>query len=201
MNLVERAKNILVTPKTEWEKIDSENSSLKTVFTTYFLPLLVISAICAFIGYAFTGVKVSFIQMSGMSWGIYMGVMALAQGIIGFFIMTYVVDLLAPSFGSEKNLNKSAELVAYGYTASLLASFLVIVPMLGILGLVGGIYSLYLLYIGLSPMKNTPPEKRTSYFIVILLVVIVASVVVSAVLSRVLAPLFGVGFSPSSFGF
>ncbi len=200
MNLIERVKNILTTPKTEWEKIDTENSTLSTVLTSYLLPLLVVSAICAFIGYAFIGMSMSIIQMKGMTVGIYMGAMVLIQGVIGFFIATYVVDLLAPSFGSEKNINKSAELVAYGYTASIVASFLTIIPMLGILGIVGGIYSLYLLYIGLGPMKNTPEDKKVSYFVVILLVVIVASIIVSTILSRILAPLFGVGLGASGFG-
>ena len=37
MNLFERAKNIIVTPKTEWEVIKGEQSSASDLFTKYVL--------------------------------------------------------------------------------------------------------------------------------------------------------------------
>ena len=37
MNLVDRAKNILITPKTEWEVIKNESSSVQQIITGYVL--------------------------------------------------------------------------------------------------------------------------------------------------------------------
>ena len=61
------------------------------------------------------------------------GVMAAVVSAVGFFIAMYVIDLLAPTFGSEKNLPKSAQLVAYAMTPGYIASLLSFVPALSLL--------------------------------------------------------------------
>lgn len=191
MNIVERAKNIIVSPKLEWEKIDVENMDMKSVIVSYVVPLAAVSAICAFIGYAFIGVNVGLVQIKGMNWGIYNGLNVFLTSIISVIISTYVVDMLAPSFASEKNLDKSAQLVGFSYTPALVGGFLAIIPMLGFVGGLFGLYGIYLWYLGLSPLKNTPEDKKVVYMIVSILVIIVVSVVIGMILSRILMPAFG----------
>lgn len=191
MNIVERAKNIIVSPKLEWEKIDTENTDMKTVIMSYVLPLAVLSAICAFIGYAFIGVDVGFFRMKGMNWGIYQAIVVFLGAIISVLVSTYVVDMLAPSFASEKNLNKSAQLVGFSYTPALIGGFLSIFPALGIIGSLFGLYGIYLWYLGLGPLKNTPEDKKVVYMVVSILVLIVVSFVIGTILNRILMPAFG----------
>lgn len=50
MNIVERAKNILISPKTEWEVIKNEQSTVADLFTKYALILALIPAVAGFIG-------------------------------------------------------------------------------------------------------------------------------------------------------
>ncbi|HUZ59772.1 MAG TPA: hypothetical protein VMU83_13435 [Hanamia sp.] len=38
MNLIERAKNILITPKTEWLVVDSESATPPSLLTAMFCP-------------------------------------------------------------------------------------------------------------------------------------------------------------------
>jgi len=186
MNLIERVKNIIVTPKTEWETISGEDQNLASVITTYIVPLAIVGAVCTFIGYGFIGVSVGFFKMKGIEWGIKMAIIQLVSVLIGAVVTTYVVDALAPSFGSEKNINKSAQIVAYSYTPSLVGAFLTIFPVISILGSLFGLYGIYLVYLGLGPMKKTPDDKKVIYMIVTFVVLIVISMIVGTILSAIL---------------
>ena len=56
MNLVERVKNIIMTPKTEWPVIDRETGDTGFLFTNYVAILAAIPAVCGLIGTAVLGV-------------------------------------------------------------------------------------------------------------------------------------------------
>lgn len=51
MNTIERAKNIILSPKTEWKVIETEEITSSKLLTSYLLMLALIPAICGFIGY------------------------------------------------------------------------------------------------------------------------------------------------------
>jgi uncharacterized membrane protein YdjX (TVP38/TMEM64 family) len=106
MNLIDRVKNILLSPKTEWQVIKSETTSVSGMLTSYVLPLSIIPGAIALLSSAFWG---------SINYGLIMAIIAVVGAIIGFYVGTYVADALAPSFSSEKNLNRSAQLVGYSY--------------------------------------------------------------------------------------
>lgn len=192
MNIIERVKNIIVSPKKEWEVIDGEQATLSSLLTSYVLPLTLIGAIAAFIGYAFVGIDIGLgLKMKGMDWGLYQGISKLVVGIISFVVSAYVVDALATSFASEKNINKSAQLVAYGTTPAMVGAFLGFLPMLAIIGGLFGLYSIYLWYLGLGPIKKTPEDKKVVYIIVSILVYIVAMVIVGFIVNKILMSVLG----------
>ena len=111
---------------------------------------------------------------------------AVISATIAFYVGTYVTDALAPSFASEKNLNRSAQLTAYSYTAVAVASVLGIIPLLGILVVLAGyIYSVYLMYLGTAPIKNTPEDKRVVYVIVIIVIQIVLYFILNAIFAAI----------------
>src|SRR4030095_6070003 len=190
MALIDRVKNILLSPKTEWQVINGETETPQTLLTKYVIPLLLIPAIAAFIGYGFVGIDAFLIKIRGVRWGAWFAVQYLVSGIVGYYIATYVIDALAPSFGSEKNIGKSAQLVAYSYTASWVAGIFMIVPALSILTILG-LYGIYLFYVGLPIIKKTPEDKRIVYMIVSVLVIIVVSWVVMWIVGRILTAVMG----------
>jgi hypothetical protein len=194
MNLIERAKNMIITPKTEWLVISSESTTAQQVTMTYVLPLALAAAAAAFVGHGF---------LSGghmaIGWGIYSAIEVLVSSVLSVFVSAFVVDALAPSFGSEKDFNRSARLVAYSYTPSLIGSLLAIYPPIGIIGSLFGLYGIYLWYLGLGPMKNTPEDKKVLYMIVSVVVLIVIWAIIAAILAAILMPIFGLS-SLSRFG-
>lgn len=186
MNLIERVKNMIVTPKTEWTAVEGESDTLSGVITKYVIPLAAVGAICTFIGYAFIGIDYGFFRMRGMEWGIKMAVISLVSSIVGVIITAFVVDALAPSFGSEKNINKSAQLVAYGFTPAFVGALLTIFPAIAMIGSLFGLYGIYLMYLGLGPLKKTPEDKKVIYLVISIVVLIVVYMVIGLILGSVL---------------
>lgn len=185
MNLIERVKSIITSPKTEWEVINSEPDTVNNIFMKYILPLAAVGAVASFIGYGLIGTSVLGFEIKGMDWGLKQAITYFAGVVVGYFVTTYVVDALAPSFNSEKNLNKSAQLVAYSYTPSLVGAVLAVLPSLYIIGALFGLYGLYLMYLGIGPMKKTPDDKKIVYIAISIVVLIVAFFVVGLILGTV----------------
>jgi hypothetical protein len=195
MNLVTRAKNMISNPKMEWTVVAAEQPNVKEIIMRYVLPLTILGAIAAFVGYGLVGISVLGVHVGGISWGLYYAIEKIILGILSVFITAYIVDLLAPSFGSEKDFGRSVQLVAYGATPGLIAALFAILPFLAaIVAIAGGIYSIYLWYLGLGPIKKTPEDKKVVYLIVTFLALLVVYFLIGIILSRLLLPVFGVGY-------
>jgi len=186
MDIINRVKQILISPKTEWPVIDGENDSHISVLTKYVLLLAAIPAIAAFIGYGVIGYRIFGIHFASISVGIKQAITQYVTMVGSVYITAFVIDILATNFGSQKNFDKAFSLVAYSFTPAFIGGFFYIYHPLSIIASLASIYSLYLLYIGLAPMMKTPDEKRTTYFVVSLLVMVAAVIVLSTVLAAVL---------------
>ncbi|HZI54932.1 MAG TPA: Yip1 family protein [Chitinophagaceae bacterium] len=190
MNLIERAKNIIISPNKEWDVIATEQPDTGKIIMGYVLPLAGAAALAAFIGYAFISSR----YYSGMNWGLYHGITVLASALLSVFVSSFVIDALAPNFGSEKNMGRSVQLVAYSYTPAWVGGLLAIVPVLGWIGALAGLYGLYLLYVGMPVLKKTPADKHVGYFVVSLLVIIIVFFLIGWILGRLLLSVFGLSY-------
>ena len=129
--LVERAKNILVAPKTEWPVIDTEPATIGGIYRNYVLVLAAIPVICALIGSALVGYSVMGVAfrvpiVSALSSAIVTYILSL----IGVYVLGVIVDALAPSFGGTRNPVQGFKVAAYSNTAGWAAGILTIVPQL-----------------------------------------------------------------------
>ena len=108
------------------------------------------------------------------------------------FVAAFVIDALAPSFGSEKNMGRSIQLVAYSFTPIWVGGLLAILPAIAVVGTLLGLYGLYLLYLGIPKLKKTPEDKQIGYFVVSLIVIIVVYILIAYILRLVLPnPYYG----------
>uniref|UniRef100_A0A832G879 YIP1 family protein n=1 Tax=Ignavibacterium album TaxID=591197 RepID=A0A832G879_9BACT len=186
MNLFERAKNILISPKTEWEVIKNEQSTVADLFTKYALILALIPAVAGFIGQSFIGISLgpfgSFKVpiVNGLIYAVLYYVLSLA----GIYLVAFIVDALAPSFGATKDMVSSLKVVVYSYTAVWVAGIFQIIPVLAILGILG-LYSLYLLYLGLNIVKGSPSDKVVGYTVVVIIITIVIYFIIGAVVGAI----------------
>lgn len=178
MNLVERARNILFTPKTEWNVIAGESATIGSLLTSYVVPLSLIPVLATIIN----GLVWSSGLLFAMRFFIIAAVGTFIKSILAYVITTYVVDLLAVNFKSERNINRSAQLVAYSTTGYWVSTILGIVPFLGWLGIIAGAsYSVFLMYLGVGPLKKTPEDQRIVYVIITIVLMLVVMFIIEAI--------------------
>jgi hypothetical protein len=180
-NIVERAKNILLNPNQEWPRIEAERGTIREILVRYVLPLAVIGPIASFIGsqvFGFGALGITFRPslMSAVSTAIVTYVLT----VIGIFALSLIADFLSPKFDGTSNRLSAFKLVAYSYTAMMLAGVFGIIPNLGFLGLLG-FYSVYLFYRGALPLMKVPQDKGVAYTAVTVVCAIVIYIVVGAI--------------------
>jgi len=186
MNLVDRAKNIILNPSKEWEVIKTENISNSDLFTKYAMILAAIPAVCGFIGYSLFSVSYGLFSYkisvgSSITWAILQYILNLG----GVYVLALIIDALAPTFGCTKDLNAALKIVVFSYTPAWLIGVFNLFQVLSIIVLLGSIYSLILLYMGLERVKSVPKDKMVGYFIVTIIVAIVVYFIIGAIINRI----------------
>ena len=202
MDIKTRVRNILLSPNTEWPAIAEEPTQVGDVVTGYVMPLAAIGAIAGFIGGSLVGTSLPFLGtyrvpiMTGLAGAVFAFVVA----IIGVFILAFIINALAPTFGAQKDSNKAFKVAVYSYTPAWIAGALQILPALGVLGIIAALYGLYLLYLGLPALMKVPQEKAIGYTAVVVVCAIVLSIVVTSIGALIVTPvaLAGIGASSSS---
>lgn len=187
MNLVDRAKNILLKPKEEWAVISAEPHTVQDLYTGYVMILAAIPAVASFIGFSLIGISTF---VGSYRWPITTGIThMILQYVLNLgwvYVLALIIDALAPNFGGEKNFMQALKVSAFSPTAMWLAGIFSIIPAIAILGIVG-LYSLYLLYVGLPLLMKTPAEKAMPYTVVVIIIAIVLGLIVGA-LSALVVP-------------
>jgi hypothetical protein len=174
--LINRIKNILLTPQEEWNRIADEPADVPKIYVDYVLPLAVLAALCGFIGMTVFGLMG---VHRGLEQGLIDAVVRVVCTLIGVFLVAFITNALAPTFSSQQDIGQAHKLAAYGWTGTLIGGLFSLVPLLGILGgLAGLVYSFVLFYIGLPRLMKTPEDKRIGYFVTILIAAIVVFFVI-----------------------
>ncbi len=182
MNLVDRVKNILLTPKTEWGVIAAETTTQKDILIGYVLPLAAFAAVMSFLSSYVVGLMISaFLHMS-MMWALFAAIYHFVMAFVAVLVIAFIVDALAPSFGGTKNMVQATKVVAYSFTAAWVGSVFTIIPILGaLLALLCALYCLYLLYLGLPHTMKNPEDKTIGYAAVVIIVSFIVMIVIGAI--------------------
>ena len=181
IDLVDRAKSIILQPKQEWELIHREEYTVKELYTQYVMILAAIPALAGFIGFSLIGLGGFLSQYRiPIPSGIAHMVIGYLFSLGAVYVLALVIDGFAPTFGASKNFLQALKLAVFSSTAIWLAGIFSILPALMILSLLG-LYSLWLLYLGLPVMMEVPEDKAIPYFVVIVVVSIVLHVIIRAV--------------------
>ncbi|HUI98702.1 MAG TPA: Yip1 family protein [Usitatibacter sp.] len=188
MSLVERAKNIIITPKTEWPVIAGESTPAGQLIAGYVLPLAAIAAVAGFIGMSLVGALLGAFGLHlSLAWGVVWAIYQVVMAVVMVYVMGFIIDALAPSFGAQKSFAQALKVAAYTYTPVWVMSIVTIIPLLGILVLLAAIYAIYLLYLGLQAVMRAPSEKAAGYTAVAVIVGIIVAIVIRAVGGMIMA--------------
>ncbi|MGZ5662763.1 MAG: Yip1 family protein [Usitatibacter sp.] len=182
MNLVERAKNVILQPTQEWKVIDAEPQTVQGLYTQYVMILAAIPAVCGFVGLSLIGIGVfGATYRVPIAAGVAHMVVSYLLSLGCVYVLALIIDALAPSFGAQKNFMQALKVAAFSPTAAWLAGVFSIIPSLGIIGALLSLYSLYLLYVGLPTLMKPPADKAIPYLTVVIIATIVIFVVIAAI--------------------
>lgn len=184
-SLIERAKNILLEPRREWPVVAAESDSTAGLYTRYILILAAIPVVAGFIKMSLIGTGIPFTGATfrvGIGAGLATMVAQYGLSLLAVFLLSLIVNALAPSFGGRKDPVQALKAVAYAYTAAWVAGAAIILPWVGwLLGLAGGVYAIYLLYLGLPVTMGTPADKAAGYTAVTVICAIVLGVLIGVI--------------------
>lgn len=185
--VIDRAKNILITPKNEWLLVDKEQTKPSVILTSYILPMLSIGAIATFIGQGLIGRNLGYYggNTASVKAGLIGALLFVILTVVTVYIVAAAIDALAQSFSSEKNWNKSFQLAAYSLTAAYVGAIFLLFPALNIIVILCTLYSIYPLYTGIPVMKKTPVDKHVAYLAVVILITVVAVILVGLVQAEI----------------
>ena len=181
MNLIERVKNILISPDAEWQVIAEEPGDVTTLFMRYVAILAAIPALAGFVGGSIIGMTVS---VGTFRVPILAGLINMVLGYVFSFVIVYavalIVDVLAPSFRAERNFSAALKLTVYSFTPVWLAGIFILIPGLRFLSVLG-LYGLYLLWTGLTPLMKAPRDRSFFYALCIVAAAIIVTVALAIV--------------------
>jgi len=196
MSIVDRAKNIILKPTDEWNVIADEPATVGGLFTGYAMILAAIPLAADIIFSGALGINVA--SFSGMGGGdMEMGFGAIAaMAVVGYvfslvtlFVMSFLVNAVAPSFNGKSDMVQSTKLMTYASTATWVVGFVGWIPILGgLISFAAIAYVVYLIYLGLQPVLGVPKEKVAGLTVVIVLIYVALAVVVSGILIGIALP-------------
>jgi hypothetical protein len=174
MKLVERAKAILLTPRTEWSVIEQERGGLFHLFIHYVAILAAIPEVAHFIG------QLLIIGHTPIVSNLLRAAIAYVVTFAMVYLIACVIDVLAPKFGGKKNFPNAVKLSVYSHTPLWLAGIFLLIPGLNFL-LILGVYGFYLLWIGLPLLMGVPQYQALRYAVIVTVCALIPAVVLAIV--------------------
>ncbi len=174
VDVVARAKAIMLTPRTEWQVIQREPGALTDLFGSYVAILAAIPALARFIGSSLVG------GYDPLFHGLIRTVIAYAATFTVVYVIAGIIDLLARKFETQKNFPSALKLSIYCHTPVWLAGIFLLIPGLNFLMLLG-LYGAYLLWLGLPPLMGVPNEKAPLYALCVTACALLSTVVYAVI--------------------
>ena len=178
MNLVERVKAIILSPRTEWPVIEREPGDASYLFTNYVAYLAAIPAVCHLIGTLLLAGMAPF--RIGVVAAIVFAVFSYILSFIIVYVVALIADALAPSFNGVKNFPNALKLTVYSYTPAWLVGIFYLIPGLAFLTILG-LYAFYLFYLGAPTLMKIPAEKSVTFTLAVVVIGIVISIVLGMI--------------------
>ena len=192
VSLIDRVKNILMTPKTEWDVIDREPATIQGIYTSYVMILAAIGPIAMLIGQQVIGYSALGVSYKPpIAYSITTAVLTYGLSLVSVYVASLVINTLAPNFGSVKDDVKAFKVAAYSATAGWVGGIFAIIPSLATIGGLIGLYGLYLLYLGLPALMKTPADKTVGYTVVVIVVQIVLYFLVAMIVGALVLAIAG----------
>ncbi len=177
-DIINNSKQVLINPKLFWVNKKVKLDSQSKLTWRFLIPIVFIVAVAVFIG--------EFFRCSDFYTGtaLLKSLRIIVLFLLQYFITVFFTNELIKTFGGEKNIDISRNLVAYSLTPLLLVSIVTgLIPFLYIIGILG-LYSFYIFWIGAKELLVFPENKMSSYALITVLVSFFIFSFLSIILSK-----------------
>ena len=199
--LVDRVKHVILRPKLEWPVIEAERSTVKSIFVPYAVILTAIGPVAGLIGSLLFPIRVfGVVYRPDVISALIQAVVGWGLSLLAVYIVSLIIDALAPSFGGTKDRVQATKVAVYSMTAAWVAGIFNLLPSLAWLGSLLGLYSFYLLYLGLPGLMKAPQDKGLIYTGVVAIASIILLGVVGGIVASIVTAGTLAGTVPMAFG-
>ncbi len=189
MNLVERAKGIILKPSQTWLEIKEEKTTISELYTSYAMILAAIPAVAQFIGTSMVGYSLMGTHIKlGFGSALGQAITQYVLSLVAIYVVALIADALAPKFNSRKDILNAFKAVVFSMTPAWVGGIFLVIPTLAGLTLLASLYGIYLFYLGLPLLMETPKEKSLIYVIVVIIITFVVNVVVGGIAGAIFSP-------------
>jgi hypothetical protein len=178
-----RLKAILFQPGATWKAIDGEFTKPGKLYKEWVFPLALIGPLCGAMGTLVFGMKFGVVGSYRVP---IQNILTLAAidyvlALAGVFSFGLIINLFAPTFGSQKNAVQALKIAAYASTPWLAAGVFQLVPQLALVGILVSLYSVYLVFAGVPVVMKPSRDQAMGYAIVAVLAAVVVALIVLAI--------------------
>lgn len=196
--LMFRALHLLVSPRTAWQAVRTQDPAAATVFLSHTVLYALVPPICGYLGTTRTGwtlgmerpVRLAADSASQMSFMYYFALL------VATLSMAWAIHWMATTYGAKRSFSTALALASLTATPLFLVGFVQLVPELW-LNLLAGLpalaWTVALFYTGVPIMLDIPQERGFLFASAVLafgLVTLVALIIVTVLL-------WGHGLSPT----
>jgi hypothetical protein len=191
IQLFSRIGGMILKPGKEWEKIAHEKPVIAGLIFKYALILALIPSVFIFLYSGIFTANDLFSKLAGLYWGINMAVSNYFASVVTIYFIPFIMNELAPSFGSEKNAGRAVQTVVYSMTAYWLSGFIYQLPGVARYFIIpAAICSIYLIYLGLPFTMKTPKKKLILYVVVTFAITLITASLLFLISRGILGMIF-----------
>lgn len=179
-NIINNTKQVLLNPKTFWIEKKESLENQANLLLGFLIPLILVVALTVFLG--------EFFRSSHFYVGIALmkSARAIVLFLLQYFIAVFFTNELIKTFGGEKNIKISRNLVAYSLTPFIVVSIITgLFPFLYVIEILG-FYSFFIFWLGVKELLIFDDNRQTSYTIITIVVNFFVFSFLSITLSKLL---------------
>ncbi len=168
--ILNRIKNILFYPKSEWDKIKVEEITNSDLFMKYALILALILPLSNILNWLFLGFAYGFsstiFPIVGASFKMYVNTL------INVMITSFAIKIIGNLFKHGTTFNDATKIAVYSNTAIWIGGvYKLFGDSLQAIIIVGAIYSFVLLFLGIRSIINIKKTKLIIFYVLVILTV------------------------------
>jgi Yip1 domain len=186
VDIVERAKAMVIAPAAEWRTIEPESGDAAYLFANYAAALAAIAPLCILLRHMLFAVRgprfgLHAAHRFGFFSSLFGAVVHWAAALAVVYAIAVVIDGLAPTFSAQKNQENALKLAVYSMTPVWLGGVFALIPGLGFLRIVALLYGVYVFWLGLPVLMKPPADRSGPYAVATVVCGIILAMIVAAV--------------------